>query len=75
MSEIRALGGNVFGGNVAAADAPAILDRFVEAGGTTVDTADVHSAWQALLPAVGAIPEGWQGRPSNRLERLSFSER
>ena len=33
MSEIRALGGNVFGGNVAAADAPAILDRFVEAAG------------------------------------------
>ena len=57
MSEIRALGssglrtprlvlgGNVFGWNVSAADGPAILERFVEAGGTMIDTADVYSAW------------------------------
>lgn len=39
------LGGNVFGFTVAGEQAFRILDRFVEAGGTMVDTADVYSAW------------------------------
>lgn len=39
------LGGNVFGWRVSGDDAFAILDRFVDAGGTMIDTADVYSAW------------------------------
>ena len=39
------LGGNVFGWTATGEDAFAILDRFAEAGGTMIDTADVYSAW------------------------------
>src|SRR3954452_13230448 len=39
------LGGNVFGWTVGGEEAFRILDRFAEAGGTMVDTADVYSAW------------------------------
>ena len=39
------LGGNVFGWTAGGEEAFAILDRFVEAGGTMIDTADVYSAW------------------------------
>ncbi|HYD37844.1 MAG TPA: aldo/keto reductase [Allosphingosinicella sp.] len=39
------LGGNVFGWTATGEEAFRILDRFVEAGGTMVDTADVYSAW------------------------------
>jgi len=39
------LGGNVFGWTVTGEEAFGILDRFVEAGGTMIDTADVYSAW------------------------------
>jgi hypothetical protein len=39
------LGGNVFGWTVKGEDAFRILDRFAEAGGTMIDTADVYSAW------------------------------
>ncbi len=39
------LGGNVFGWTADEADSFAVLDRFLEAGGTFVDTADVYSAW------------------------------
>jgi aryl-alcohol dehydrogenase-like predicted oxidoreductase len=39
------LGGNVFGWTVKGEEAFAILDRFVAAGGTMIDTADVYSAW------------------------------
>lgn len=39
------LGGNVFGFTVKSPEAFAILDRFVAAGGTMIDTADVYSAW------------------------------
>jgi aryl-alcohol dehydrogenase-like predicted oxidoreductase len=39
------LGGNVFDWTVKGDDAFAILDRFAEAGGTMIDTADVYSAW------------------------------
>lgn len=39
------LGGNVFGWTASGDEAFAILDRFVEAGGTMIDTADVYSAW------------------------------
>jgi hypothetical protein len=39
------LGGNVFGWTATGADAFRILDRFVDAGGTMIDTADVYSAW------------------------------
>src|SRR3546814_15843816 len=39
------LGGNVFGNTTRGEEASAVLDRFVEAGGTMVDTADVYSAW------------------------------
>lgn len=39
------LGGNVFGFTADGEEAFRILDRFVEAGGTMIDTADVYSSW------------------------------
>jgi aryl-alcohol dehydrogenase-like predicted oxidoreductase len=39
------LGGNVFGWTAAGEEAFRILDRFADAGGTMIDTADVYSAW------------------------------
>ena len=39
------LGGNVFGWTVKGKEAFRILDRFVDAGGRMIDTADVYSAW------------------------------
>ena len=39
------LGGNVFGWTAKGEEAFAILDRFAEAGGTMIDTADAYSAW------------------------------
>ena len=39
------LGGNVFGWTVKGEEAFAILDRFAEAGGMMIDTADVYSKW------------------------------
>ena len=39
------LGGNVFGWTASGEEGFAILDRFAEAGGTMIDTADVYSAW------------------------------
>jgi aryl-alcohol dehydrogenase-like predicted oxidoreductase len=40
-----ALGGNVFGWTADKATSFALLDRFVERGGSMIDTADVYSAW------------------------------
>src|SRR5690242_18389573 len=40
-----ALGGNVFGWTADEKASFAILDRFVDAGGTMIDTADVYSYW------------------------------
>jgi len=39
------LGGNVFGWTADKATSFAVLDAFVDAGGTLVDTADAYSAW------------------------------
>ena len=39
------LGGNVFGWTADRAASFAVLDRFVERGGSLIDTADVYSAW------------------------------
>jgi aryl-alcohol dehydrogenase-like predicted oxidoreductase len=39
------LGGNVFGWTADKAQSFRILDRFAEAGGVMIDTADVYSAW------------------------------
>src|SRR5207248_1453757 len=39
------LGGNVFGWTANEARSFEVLDRFVEAGGNFLDTADVYSAW------------------------------
>src|SRR5687767_4362255 len=39
------LGGNVFGWTADEAASFAILDAFVGAGGTMIDTAEVYSAW------------------------------
>lgn len=39
------LGGNVFGWTATGEEAFRILDRFVDSGGTMIDTADVYSAW------------------------------
>lgn len=39
------LGGNVFGWTADRDESFRILDAFVDAGGTTIDTADVYSAW------------------------------
>src|SRR4029079_7659809 len=40
-----ALGGNVFGWTADEEASFAILDAFVDAGGTMIDTADVYTAW------------------------------
>ena len=40
-----ALGGNVFGWTADEAASFAILDHFLDSGGTMIDTADVYSAW------------------------------
>ncbi|MFL6801904.1 MAG: aldo/keto reductase, partial [Sphingomicrobium sp.] len=40
-----ALGGNVFGWTADEPASFAILDAFVDAGGTMIDTADVYSSW------------------------------
>jgi aryl-alcohol dehydrogenase-like predicted oxidoreductase len=40
-----ALGGNVFGWTADETTSFVILDAFVDAGGTMIDTADVYSAW------------------------------
>jgi aryl-alcohol dehydrogenase-like predicted oxidoreductase len=40
------LGGNPFGWTASAEESFAVLDRFVEAGGNIVDTADVYSVWK-----------------------------
>ncbi|HZB70197.1 MAG TPA: aldo/keto reductase [Sphingomicrobium sp.] len=40
-----ALGGNVFGWTANERTSFALLDAFVDAGGTMIDTADVYSAW------------------------------
>src|SRR5436190_6489606 len=40
-----ALGGNVFDWTADEAASFAVLDAFVDAGGTMIDTADVYSAW------------------------------
>ena len=40
-----ALGGNVFGWTADERTSFAVLDSFVDAGGTMIDTADVYSAW------------------------------
>src|SRR5690349_24386366 len=40
-----ALGGNVFDWTADEKTSFAILDAFVDAGGTMIDTADVYSAW------------------------------
>ncbi len=42
-----ALGGNVFGWTADETASFAVLDAFVDAGGTMIDTADVYSAWAA----------------------------
>ncbi|HEX8447777.1 MAG TPA: aldo/keto reductase [Sphingomonas sp.] len=39
------LGGNVFGWTADPATSFAVLDAFVDGGGTMIDTADVYSAW------------------------------
>ena len=39
------LGGNVFGWTASGEEAFRILDRFIDAGGTMIDTADVYSMW------------------------------
>lgn len=39
------LGGNVFGWTSSGAEAFRLLDRFVDAGGRMIDTADVYSVW------------------------------
>ena len=39
------LGGNTFGWTTDAAASFAVLDRYAEAGGNFIDTADVYSAW------------------------------
>lgn len=39
------LGGNVFGWNLTGEEAFRVLDRFADAGGRMIDTADVYSSW------------------------------
>ena len=62
-----ALGGNVFGWSADEASSFAVLDAYVDAGGTMVDTADVYSAW---LGTEGGESEtiigSWLSSRSNR---------
>ena len=51
-----ALGGNVFGWTADEKTSFDVLDAFVEAGGTMVDTADVYSAWVEVTRAGRARP-------------------
>jgi aryl-alcohol dehydrogenase-like predicted oxidoreductase len=53
----------MFGAEAAEPDAHAILDAFVEAGGTFIDTADVYSAG-----ASEEILGGWLSRSGRRDE-------
>lgn len=45
MTPPLVLGGNVFGWTADKATSFRVLDRFVDAGGTMIDTADVYSSW------------------------------
>ena len=49
-----ALGTMTFGAESDEAESYAVLDRFVEAGGTLVDTADVYSAGRRRRRSSGA---------------------
>ncbi len=61
------LGGNVFGFTVKGEEAFRLLDRFVEAGGTMIDTADVYSKW---VPGhVGGVSESLIGELLKRRGR------
>ena len=55
-----ALGGNVFDWTADEAASFAVLDAFVDAGGTMIDTADVYSAWKP--PYTGGESERLIGR-------------
>lgn len=55
-----ALGGNVFDWTADEAASFAVLDKFVDAGGTMIDTADVYSAW--VLGHKGGESEALIGR-------------
>jgi len=54
------LGGNVFGWTADEATSHALLDRYAEAGGNFIDTANVYSSWVA--GHVGGESEGVLGR-------------
>ena len=67
-----ALGGNVFGWTADKATSFRVLDAFVDAGGTMIDTADVYSAW---VPGhVGGESEAvigeWLKRDPSKRERV-----
>lgn len=69
------LGGNVFGWTADESASFAVLDAFVEAGGTAIDTADAYSAW--IDGNVGGESEriigAWlRARPGMR-ERVSIA--
>ena len=62
-----ALGGNVFGWSVDEAGSFAVLDAYVDAGGTMVDTADVYSAWRGTEGGESeTIIGAWLASRSNR---------
>ena len=67
-----ALGGNVFGWTANEATSFTLLDAFVDAGGTMIDTADVYSAW---VPGhVGGESESaignWLKRDPSKRDRI-----
>ena len=67
-----ALGGNVFGWTADKETSFRVLDAFVDAGGTMIDTADVYSAW---VPGhVGGESEAvigdWLKRDPSKRERV-----
>ena len=62
-----ALGGNVFGWSADEASSFAVLDAYLDAGGTMVDTADVYSAWQGTQGGESeSIIGAWLASRSNR---------
>jgi aryl-alcohol dehydrogenase-like predicted oxidoreductase len=54
------LGGNVFGWSADEDASFAVLDAYVEAGGNTIDSANVYSAWVPGNP--GGVSEAILGR-------------
>src|SRR5918993_1208759 len=70
-----ALGGNVFDWTADEAASFAVLDAFVDAGGTMIDTADVYSAWAPGHQGgeSEALIGRWLKRDPSKRERIQIA--